>query len=169
MFYETLFAALNKAGAKYMVAGGLAVNLHGVERSTLDIDIMIDLSTGNIKKAIRAFHSLGLLPKAPVKFEEFASSRLRKRWIAEKHMKVFTLWNPEIQWQLIDIFVRNPVNFLAAYKRRSIVQVGRMAVPVVSIRDLVKMKRLAGREKDLYDISRLQELSGYDEKKTKRK
>jgi len=35
---KNLFSVLNKEAVKYMVAGGIAVNLYGIERATADID-----------------------------------------------------------------------------------------------------------------------------------
>jgi len=32
VFYEEVFRKLNEAGVRYLVAGGMAVNLHGVPR-----------------------------------------------------------------------------------------------------------------------------------------
>ncbi len=41
--FKELFASLNRARVKYMVAGGIAVNLYGIERATDDIDIVVEL------------------------------------------------------------------------------------------------------------------------------
>jgi len=39
--FKTLFSSLNQASVKYMVAGGIAVNLYGIERATADVDIVL--------------------------------------------------------------------------------------------------------------------------------
>ena len=36
---EAVSAALNQAGVRYLIAGGLAVNAHGYVRLTMDIDL----------------------------------------------------------------------------------------------------------------------------------
>jgi hypothetical protein len=41
--FKNLFSSLNKESVKYMVAGGIAVNLYGIERATADIDIILKL------------------------------------------------------------------------------------------------------------------------------
>lgn len=51
---ETVFHSLNNAGARYLVAGGVAVNIHGYQRMTVDLDLVIQLNSDNIKKAGRA-------------------------------------------------------------------------------------------------------------------
>ncbi len=41
---------LNKAGVKYVLVGGLAVNYYGFPRSTQDIDFLVEDSNENIEK-----------------------------------------------------------------------------------------------------------------------
>ena len=48
MFYLDLFRTLQEAGVRYVVVGGLALNLHGIERSTMDIDLAIALDDDNL-------------------------------------------------------------------------------------------------------------------------
>lgn len=38
--FEYLFSALNKARVRYLVVGGIAVNIYGIERATADIDLV---------------------------------------------------------------------------------------------------------------------------------
>ena len=49
---EALFKALNEGHVRYLVAGGLAVVAHGYLRLTADIDLMLDMDPGNLKKAM---------------------------------------------------------------------------------------------------------------------
>jgi hypothetical protein len=48
MFYGEVFKALNKAKVKYVVAGGFAVVLHGYERLTKDLDLIVLLEEDNL-------------------------------------------------------------------------------------------------------------------------
>ena len=43
-FFETVIAALNATGVRYVIVGGVAVVLRGHARLTIDIDIVIDLA-----------------------------------------------------------------------------------------------------------------------------
>ena len=45
IYYEDVLKALNKCKADYVVFGGMAAILYGVPRTTMDIDIMIDLTS----------------------------------------------------------------------------------------------------------------------------
>ena len=50
--FESLFSALNKAKVRYLVVGGIAVNLYGIERATADIDLVVDLEENNLNRFI---------------------------------------------------------------------------------------------------------------------
>ena len=59
---EALFGALERAGARYLVAGGLAVLAHGFLRMTLDVDLVLDLAPPHPGPALAAFRALELRP-----------------------------------------------------------------------------------------------------------
>ncbi len=65
---ECIFKALDEAGVIYLVAGGLAVNVHGYVRYTKDLDFVLQLSTGNIKKAAGFLRRHHRYRDLPVKF-----------------------------------------------------------------------------------------------------
>jgi hypothetical protein len=49
--FEAIVRALNDAGVRHLVAGGLAVNAHGYLRFTKDADFGIQLMPDNVKRA----------------------------------------------------------------------------------------------------------------------
>jgi class 3 adenylate cyclase len=51
--------SLNKEGVRYLLIGGFAVILHGLVRTTKDIDLLVDPSEENIRRLKKA---LGTLP-----------------------------------------------------------------------------------------------------------
>jgi hypothetical protein len=61
--FEHSFGALNAAGARYVVVGGLAVVFHGHARLTADIDLVVDLSPGEAVKTIAALERLGMVAR----------------------------------------------------------------------------------------------------------
>jgi len=158
MLYERFFKALNSSGLKYLVAGGIAVNLHGFARATGDLDILISLTDEEVKKFVGVVKTLALVPRLPVKIDDFADSAKRKEWITQKNMKVFSVYNPQNPMEHIDVMVYEVINFDKAYKNRILMQAKDFQIPVVSIPDLVKMKKIAGRERDLIDIKALEQL-----------
>ena len=50
--------ALEEAGARYVLIGGFAVILHGGERTTKDIDLLVDPEPGNVERLKRALSVL---------------------------------------------------------------------------------------------------------------
>lgn len=63
---ERALQALNSAGVRYLVVGGVAVVLHGHLRTTADLDLVVQLERENVLKAVRALAGLGYRPRAPV-------------------------------------------------------------------------------------------------------
>ena len=49
---------LNNHSAKYLIVGGHACILHGLVRTTEDVDLLIESSEGNLKKVIAALSEL---------------------------------------------------------------------------------------------------------------
>jgi len=56
----------------YVVGGGFAVILHGHLRATRDLDLVIGFAPANVAKACDALAAIGLRPRLPVTFEDFA-------------------------------------------------------------------------------------------------
>jgi hypothetical protein len=156
---EWVLAALEKAGVRYLVVGGVAVVLHGYLRTTLDLDLVLELERGNLERALKALAGLGLCPQAPVPLSSFADPETRERWLREKNMTVFSLWHPDRPGFAVDLFVQEPFDFEAVYGRALRVPLQGVGATVVSRDDLVEMKRAAGRAQDMEDIAALSELA----------
>ena len=158
MLYEKFFTTLNKSGLKYLVAGGIAVNLHGFARATGDLDILISLTDQEIGKFITAVKQLGLVPRLPVKMDDFADKTKRQEWINEKNMKVFSVYNPKNPMEHIDVMIDEVIDFDKAYANRVTMKAKDLGIPVVGILDLIQMKKVAARARDLIDIKALERL-----------
>ena len=71
-------------------------------------------------------------------------------------MLVFPLWNPDAPTLIIDVFVKSPFDFDAEYQKAVWIDFDEdLAIPFVSRDSLIRMKRDAGRPKDLNDIDHL--------------
>jgi hypothetical protein len=165
--FRKLFASLNRGSVKYMIAGGVAVNLYGIERSTADIDIVLKLEKTNVLKFVKLAKRLGLKPKVPVKLDDFADPEKRDSWISEKGMAVFGLYDPKTPFFLIDIFVEDPFDFDEVYRRRKKIRSEVAVIPVVPIQELILMKEKSNRPQDRADVFHLQKImkDWKDEKK----
>jgi len=155
-----LFRALDDSGVRYVVVGGMAMVLHGHARLTLDVDLVIDLAPEPARKAVAALTELGYSPRVPVAAEDFADAELRERWRLEKGMEVFSLWNPDDPMSVVDLFVHHPIGFDELWARSQPARLGEVTVRIASIADLIRLKKLAGRPKDLEDVHFLEQILG---------
>lgn len=154
--FEAIVKALNDAGVRYLIAGGLAVNAHGYLRYTKDADLVIELLPDNILAALDALGRLGYRPAIPVRAEDFADREIRESWVRDKGMKVFQLWSDEHPETPIDLFVDNPFPFGEEYDRALLKPLhGKHEVRFVTLDTLIRMKETAGREQDRIDVEHL--------------
>lgn len=153
---EAVVLALNGAGVRFLVAGGLAVNAHGYLRFTKDADLVLDLEPGNVRRAFEALRLLGYQPSVPITADGFADAELRERWIREKNMRVLQFWSDHHRETPLDVFVQAPFAFDEEYARALVKELGDAGpVRFVSLRTLIRMKESAGRPEDRIDIEHL--------------
>lgn len=154
--FTAIVAALEDAGVRYLVAGGMAVNAHGYLRFTKDVDLVIELVPENIKRSFAAIHTLGYRPMVPITAEQFADDSQRESWIVDKGMTVLNFWSDQYRETPIDVFVTTPFDFEREYRSALVKPLGPVTVRFVSIPTLINMKKIAGRTQDLIDIEHMQ-------------
>ena len=79
--------------------------------------------------------------------------------VREKGMLVFSFYHPGEMLSLVDVFVHEPIPYSEMRERRDYKVVDDFFIPVASIQDLIKLKRIAGRPQDIEDIKALEALS----------
>lgn len=155
--FEEVAKALDAAGVRYIVAGGLAVNAHGYVRLTVDIDLVIALDANNIRQTFGALAGIGYRPTVPIEADAFARPDQRQSWREEKGMEVLGFHNDVFPGTIVDVFVYEPFDFSQEY---DIAMRGELLpgieVRFVSIPTLIRMKQAAGRPRDLDDIQHLE-------------
>ena len=153
--FRKLFKALHQQNVRYLVVGGVAANLHGIERATGDIDLVVDLEPDNVARFLKTAEELGLAPKIPVNLEDFADGDKRRAWREDKGMIVFSLFDPKHPYFLVDVLTEPPIDFGKAYEDRLTVDFGGVPVSTASINDLIDMKKETGRPQDEADVYHL--------------
>ena len=156
---KKIFSALEKAGVRYLVAGGVAVVVHGHPRMTMDLDLVVQLKNHNINTAFKALGGLGYKPSVPISPVDFADAVKRESWVKEKGMRVLNLFSdlyPETQ---LDIFVTEPFDFDREYEKalHAELEPG-LIVRIISIPTLISMKKQAGRNLDHEDVRQLEQI-----------
>jgi predicted nucleotidyltransferase len=157
--FEPVLKALTEAGVRYLVVGGVAVVLHGHLRTTGDLDLVVELSPGNLARALDALEQAGFQPRPPVPLRSFADPAIRRSWIETKNLQVFSLWHSELPGFEVDLFVEEPFDFEAAWSRKIDVALANTVATVVGLDDLLELKRSAGRARDLEDVTVLEALA----------
>lgn len=158
--FDAIVQALNSAGVRFLVVGGLAVNAHGYLRFTNDVDLVVRLSPGDITRAFVALASIGYHPAVPITAGQFADPALRQQWREEKRMLVLKFWSDAHRETPLDLFVYEPFDFEAEERRA--IRSSRPEDPPAPFADipaLIAMKREAGRPQDLIDIEKLETLA----------
>ncbi|HUG72881.1 MAG TPA: nucleotidyl transferase AbiEii/AbiGii toxin family protein [Steroidobacteraceae bacterium] len=156
--FEEIFAALQSGGVRYVVVGGVAVNLHGYQRFTKDLDLVVELVPDNARRTLLALQTLGYKPAVPVKAADFADPELRASWIREKGMMVFQMYRDGSR-VTVDIFVEHPVPFDTLWEDAIALEIPAATVRIASIEHLTQMKRAAARPQDLADIEKLAQIA----------
>ena len=155
--YEDIFSLFNKNRIKYVVVGGIAVNLQGAMRSTADLDIVVELTAGNIDKLFKACDELGYKLKQPIKPCDIYEDTRRTALIKDKALKAITFCKPK-SFEEIDVLVDLMIPFKRMHKNADICKIGSLKVRLASIDDLIKMKSAVLRPLDKMDIQTLKEI-----------
>jgi hypothetical protein len=141
--------ALTKEKIPFVIIGGAAIALHGIPRSTLDIDILVP-SEG----------------QTPVKL--FSTMEGQGLSCSDKHI-VKIIDRPRLligQWltftdkdgrEFIDVFFEDEGEFNKIFKRAKKIKERQFSFYIASLDDLQKMKKESGRPIDLADIALIRE------------
>lgn len=155
--------ALDEAGVRFIVVGGLAVVAYGYGRQTQALDIVIRLQPEDVKGAFGALAALGYRPRVPVTAKGFADPEQRAQWIEHKGMTVLNFHSDQHAATPVDVFVTEPFDFDEEYRLAMVEDIAPGApVHIRRLGTLLRLKREAGRPQDLADIAELTLLHGQD-------
>jgi len=157
ILYEEILREFQRQKVKYVLVGGIAVNLLGSLRSTADMDILVEMSNDNLRKIVTILKGRGYRVKQPVDPLGIADEKTRHDWIHNKHMKAFNFYK-EDELKEVDIVIESPVSYEKAKADALQIKIGDMAFSVISISNLIKMKKNTGRSVDKLDIKQLRKI-----------
>ena len=158
MFYLDLFASLNRHQVEYVLIGGLAVALHGIERNTMDIDVCVVTSPTNLQHLIEAAKALRLSPMLPVPLETLGDIDTLKQWHIHRNLQAFSLRSEDMAGVTLDVLLFPPVDPVSMCQRALQLDVAGVRVMLASIDDLIALKQSVARPIDLADIEHLKRL-----------
>ncbi len=137
----------NANDVRMLMVGGGAVNFHGYQRHSADVDFWIDMRPDNLEKLLKVFR------KMDYELEDFPKE------VKQKRQNISIKFSPlDLDLELITNFSVNKT-FDKAYEDSTIVS--RKDIPeltwrILSFEDLITSKIKSGRPKDLLDVHELQ-------------
>jgi len=158
MFILRLTQAFKKEKLEFAVVGGLAVNLHGANRGTVDIDLIIKFNEKDFEKAQVVLADLGLQPRLPLKASEVFE--FRKEYIQKRNLIAWSFVNPKNPAEIVDLLLTHDLS------KEQIVHFSLLGekIPVISLDGLIKMKKQSARPQDLADVKALMEIKNEKKK-----
>jgi hypothetical protein len=158
MYYFEILEALQSSRIRYLIIGGLAVNLYGVPRVTQDIDLVISTERSNILELLSVLKGLGYVPRLPVNPEDLADPVKVEDWTKNRNMRAFSFYHQKENYRVIDIVLVHPLDFETAFMNRTVKRVKDVEIFLASIDDLIKTKTASGRPQDVSDIEMLRKV-----------
>jgi hypothetical protein len=138
--------ALNHFQVKYIMVGGVAVNLHGYSRTTNDIDVWIKDTSENRKALGLAFVQFGY---DEIELEDF---QFVPGWTD------FFIGSGILLDILIDMVGLEGYSFDECLKLASVAEIEDTPVPFLHINQLIANKKAANRSKDQIDVIELEKI-----------
>ena len=139
--FRDLYAALNDAGARYLLVGGHAVGFHSQPRFTKDLDIWIDATPANAASVFHALDTFGA-PLGALRAQDLSTDGV-----------VFQIGIPPNR---IDILTSiDGVTFAEAWPARVDTTYGDQAIHVIGRDHLRHNKLTTARAQDLLDAALL--------------
>jgi hypothetical protein len=142
--FRDLLAALNAAGAEYLVVGAHALAAHGHPRASKDLDVWVHATVDNAERTYRALAAFGA-PLDDLRVDDLSTAG--------------TIFQIGVEPVRIDIITSiDGVDFEEAWPDRVSADYGGQPVSVISRKHLIQNKRAAGRPQDVADVDALEKL-----------
>jgi len=147
--FGELLSDLNRVGVRYVLVGGIALIRHGVVRMTRDIDVVLEPGCDNIERVRTLIAEWGATRPdgSPIPADTIAAGK--SIHLATPHGHIDLLAEQA-----------SPLTFAELIARADVRRVDGVEAPICSLADLVALKRIASRERDLADLSELEAAHG---------
>lgn len=155
--YEEILHALASDEIEFIVGGGVACVLHGVERVTMDIDIAVHMQPYNLTKFLSLMARLRLKPRVPISPEALMDPAVIRMMVDEKHALVFSFIDPDKPIRHLDMFLRADLSYETLLPDSEWKSIGERKIRIIGRERLLAIKRAIQppRAKDALDIEYL--------------
>ncbi|MCG3126648.1 MAG: hypothetical protein CHACPFDD_01499 [Phycisphaerae bacterium] len=137
--FREFLRLLGSAKIRYLLVGGYAVAFHGHPRTTGDMDVWVAVDPENTARLVDVLRAFGFTDVSRELFLEPG--------------RVIRMGNPPVRIKILTHV--SGVDFDKCYARRQVELLDGIRVSLISLADLRRNKRAAGRPKDLADLSAL--------------
>ena len=145
-----ILAQLAKSDQSFLVVGGAALVLHGIPRTTMDIDIYLPADSQSIAKLLSLLtDELGLSPKV----EATETLMAHPEFLCGQWLPFSIPEGPDI----IDVYLCRPGEFYTLLESAEQIELNDKEIYVAHIDTLRDMKEKCGRPIDLADIALIDE------------
>lgn len=145
VFYLDLFRCLALHEVRYVLVGGLAMNLLGVPRLTMEVDLLLGLEEQNIDAFIQCANALRLRSQISESLAALRDPARRLAWYEDNDLVAFALSADEPGAPTVDLVLQHPLDFAAAHARALLRDAGGVTVRIASVEDMIALKRAARR------------------------
>jgi len=136
---EKLLKLLKENRIKFVIIGATAFPVHGYSRATLDIDIFIDAEEKNARRTLKALKEFGY-DVTDITIDDLLTKKvLIRQYLVEADIHPFV----------------KGATFEEVWENKIKARFGKTFVWFASLDDLIKMKKAAGRPKDIEDLKYL--------------
>ena len=147
-----IWKSLYDNDVRYVTIGGFAVIIHGYNRTTGDLDILIENSTNNRKRLRKALKDIGFGD-----FEQIESMEFIPGWTD------FTV-GPGLRLDVMtSVKGIDEKDFDELYRFSEVTVIENVSVRVVDYKNLIRMKHASDRTKDQLDIEELEKIKKWSE------
>ncbi len=143
--FEELLEGLSQSNIDYILVGGVAVDICGFSRATLDVDIIVERSKENIQKLLNCLKWFGEGSSRELNPEDFSLEEGCIRIVEEFPLDVFTLMRGQTYQNLFP------------HSKLFITERG-ISIRYLNIEGLIKLKEGSMRPKDQLDVQELRRI-----------
>lgn len=154
--YAEVLSDLLERRIRFAVAGGFACLAHGVVRVTMDLDLVVEVGDQNLNALWETLRGLGFILQKTIPRAIATSAAELRRVSREKGMEALSWVHESQPFLIVDLLVGASFSWSAEIVQS--VPLFGMEVPVLRPEELIRLKKLAGREKDLIDVRELERL-----------
>lgn len=163
MEYISLFKGLYEQKVKYLICGGLAVNIYGIPRMTADIDLLVAFEKKNIQKFEQVIEELEFASVVPIKLNTLLDESERANMIEEKNLIAYSYYNKRANFMNLDVLIDVPISFDGMWETKTQRDIEDFKINIVSLEDLIRLKQYANRVQDKQDVLMLNKLQNISE------